>query len=81
MHRFKQPDTNKHGRISFKNAGNCETTIDDNIAGAKPIWLLLNMTEEEYYVMFHPKIVSLDVVEVDVEVATPVVAEPGEDSE
>ena len=75
MNRFKQPDSNKHGRISFKNSGNCETTIDDNIAGAKPIWLLLNMTEEEYYVMFHPKIVSLDVVEVDVEVATPVVAE------
>ena len=81
MHRFKQPDTNKHGRISFKNAGNCETTIDDNIAGAKPIWTILNMSEEEYYARFHQNIVSLDVVEVGVEVATPVVVEPSVDIE
>ena len=74
MHRFKQSDSNKHGRVVQHKSGdnNCirVPTIDDNIAGAKPIWLILNMSEEEYYIRFHSPPITVEPVEVDV------VAEP-----
>ena len=73
MHRFKQPTSNKHGpvgpTITWKNGGNCETTIDQNIEGAQPIWVILNMSEEAYYEKFHQPIVSIDAVEAVVVVA------------
>ncbi len=72
MHRFKQADSNKHGRIISVDNSVRVPTIDDHIASAQPIWIILNITEEEYYEKFHPEPVTVDVAEVS---ATEVVEE------
>ena len=46
MNRFEQPNTNKFG--DFNPQKSDYTSIEQDMLSAKPIWVILNMTKEEY---------------------------------